>query len=782
MGCFTVLKSKKKKTEQIMHVKRANHKEHLPTVLPEPQTHTRSLQSAPPSFRTRVKPIQPVANKVANNRTRALSAPSTLDVAEQDALASEEYDEQDELKHRAGSIKEQRSSSPQPLPLPSPQGGVVLKATSSFKSGTASGPLYASGPLPLPPTGSLRNFMYEEIAAACHNFSSDRCMSEGLSSVIFKASFGDDASSSKKFEATVTRLHPSTQGLKDFISEVNTIASLQHPNLCKLLGFHARDGSEQRMLVYERLFHGSLDRLLYGRSDGPPIDWNTRMKIALCAAQGLTFLHEEGPFQAMYNEFSTANIQIDKDFSAKLSGYGCVGHIPEEEIVGNSSAVGNLSVETLERGMLTPKSNVWSFGIVLLELLTGRKNLDSRHPKEERNLVKWSRPFLADDCRLSLIMDPQLKGRFPSKAARTVSDIALRCLQKEPSERPTMRTVVEHLKKIQDMKHSCRFPLQEPAAISGKQMLRSPSLNGIISPTPRLSFSPSPPSAARPSISPPRWSGVPILLPPRACSSNFSLEELDRQECRKSSSSTSRRASVEGFSMAETATFMLSSFSTIFRGSTPFPSFSLSSKPSLLPMRHFNPTPSTTRIYALTSNDIKVGINIEVDGAPWRVLEFLHVKPGKGAAFVRTKMRNYLSGNTIEKTFRAGSSIEEANIVKETKQFTYKDGSQFVFMDLNTFEEIRLLESEVGDRKKWLKEGMDCNLLLWNGKVIDLDLPITVKLSVVDVDPGLKGDTAQGGSKPATLDTGAVVNVPLFINVGDEILVDTRTGQYMSRA
>ncbi|KAJ6841772.1 uncharacterized protein M6B38_305250 [Iris pallida] len=189
-----------------------------------------------------------------------------------------------------------------------------------------------------------------------------------------------------------------------------------------------------------------------------------------------------------------------------------------------------------------------------------------------------------------------------------------------------------------------------------------------------------------------------------------------------------------------------------------------------------------TRIYAFSSNDIKVGSNIEVDGAPWRVIEFLHVKPGKGAAFVRTKVRNYMTGNTVEKTFRAGSTIQEADIVKETRQYTYKDGDQYVFMDLSSFEESRLGDKEVGDKKKWLKEGMDCILLLWNGRVIDFELPITVKLTVVDVDPGLRGDTAQGGSKPATLDTGAIVNVPLFVNIGDDILVDTRTGQYMSRA
>lgn len=171
-----------------------------------------------------------------------------------------------------------------------------------------------------------------------------------------------------------------------------------------------------------------------------------------------------------------------------------------------------------------------------------------------------------------------------------------------------------------------------------------------------------------------------------------------------------------------------------------------------------------------------------MDGSPWKVLEFLHVKPGKGAAFVRTKMRNHLTGNTVEKTFRAGSSIVEANISKETKQFTYKDGALYVFMDLNTYEEYRLNESDVGEKAKWLKEGMDCNLLFWNEKPIDLEIPIIVKLSVVDTEPGFKGDTAQGGTKPATVETGVIVNVPLFINIGDSVMVDTRTGQYTNRA
>lgn len=224
MGCFTVLKCKKKKSEQSIHIKRVNPQEHSPTALPVPQVQTRSLQSAPPSFRTRVKSIQS-NNRVTSSRTRALSAPSSLDATEQNALASNECEEQDEFRSRVGSIKEYQSPSPQPLPLPSPQSAATLKTMGSFKVGNASGPLNVSGPLPLPPTlpstlpstGALRNFSFEEVAAACHRFCPERCMSEGLSSVIYRASFGDDAAGTKKLEATVTRLHPSLQVIAVFI-------------------------------------------------------------------------------------------------------------------------------------------------------------------------------------------------------------------------------------------------------------------------------------------------------------------------------------------------------------------------------------------------------------------------------------------------------------------------------------------------------------------------------------------------------------------------------------
>ncbi|KAG1371484.1 putative serine/threonine-protein kinase PBL18 [Cocos nucifera] len=544
MGCFTVLRCKKgKKQEQFVNQKPNTIKEYASTALPEPETHGLSLR---PSFRTMSKPIYPV-NRVTVSRHRALSAPPRLDVAEGVALPSMEFDDHGESKINGGLAKDQRSANPLPLPLPSPEGSSALKSLGSFKSSNASNLTLTSGPLPLPPLAmGLRNFSFEEISAACQHFLVDRCVSEGISSTVYKATFGDDASSSKKLEATVSCLLPSSQGLKEFMNEVNRLASLQHAQLCRILGFCAHEGSDERMLVYERLYHGGLDQLLYARWDGPLIDWCARIKVALCAAQGLAFLHEEGPFQAMYNEFSTANIQIDKDFSAKLSGFGCVSYNPETEISNTSAVkagVASLPEETLERGLLTPKSNVWSFGIVLLELLTGRKNNDSRRMKEERNIVKWSRPYLTDDCRLSLIMDPRLKGRFPPKAARAVADIALKCLQKDPSERPTMRNIVECLKNVQEMKNPCRFPLQEPAAVAGKQMLRSPSLSGIITPSPWLTFSPSPPSRTQSSFSPSRPS---ITLPlPRSCASSLSVEDARLHILKKLPSL--RRPGVEGF-------------------------------------------------------------------------------------------------------------------------------------------------------------------------------------------------------------------------------------------
>ncbi|RMH66430.1 MAG: elongation factor P [Cyanobacteria bacterium J003] len=183
----------------------------------------------------------------------------------------------------------------------------------------------------------------------------------------------------------------------------------------------------------------------------------------------------------------------------------------------------------------------------------------------------------------------------------------------------------------------------------------------------------------------------------------------------------------------------------------------------------------------ISSNDFRPGVSIELDGAVWRVVEFLHVKPGKGSAFVRTKLKNVQTGNVIERTFRAGETAPQATLEKRTMQHTYKDGEDYVFMDMESYEEARLTPAQVGDRAKYLKEGMEVNIVKWGEQVLEVELPNSVVLEVVQTDPGVKGDTATGGSKPAIVETGAQVMVPLFISVGERIRIDTRSDTYLGR-
>ncbi|GMH38087.1 hypothetical protein BSKO_05971 [Bryopsis sp. KO-2023] len=186
------------------------------------------------------------------------------------------------------------------------------------------------------------------------------------------------------------------------------------------------------------------------------------------------------------------------------------------------------------------------------------------------------------------------------------------------------------------------------------------------------------------------------------------------------------------------------------------------------------------RAGSITTADFKTGLTLEIDGSPWRVVEFLHVKPGKGAAFVRSKLKNCIAGTVVEKTFRAGESLISAEVRKKESQYTYADGSDYVFMDLSSYEETRVAEDE--SWAKYLKEGMDVYLVVWNDKVISVDIPATVELVIAQTDPIIKSNTASGGStKLATLETGAIISVPLFIGTGEKIKVDTKNDQYLSR-
>lgn len=183
----------------------------------------------------------------------------------------------------------------------------------------------------------------------------------------------------------------------------------------------------------------------------------------------------------------------------------------------------------------------------------------------------------------------------------------------------------------------------------------------------------------------------------------------------------------------------------------------------------------------ISTADFRNGLTIETDGGIYAIIEFQHVKPGKGGAFVRTKLRNLRTGAVIDKTFRAGQRMEQAVIERRPMQFLYRAGDEYVFMDTETFDQVSLAADVVGEGVKYLKENVEVVVILHDDEILGVDLPQTMDLRVARTDPGLRGDTATGGTKPATLETGAVVNVPLFINEGDIVRVDTRTGEYVQR-
>ena len=183
----------------------------------------------------------------------------------------------------------------------------------------------------------------------------------------------------------------------------------------------------------------------------------------------------------------------------------------------------------------------------------------------------------------------------------------------------------------------------------------------------------------------------------------------------------------------------------------------------------------------ISSNDFRNGVTIVIDGNLWTVIEFLHVKPGKGSAFVRTRLKNVKTGSTVERTFRAGEKLERATVDNREMQMLYNDADGFHFMDNETFENMTLQRDLIGDPADFLKDGMKIDVQVHDGTPIGVTLPAHVELRVETTEPGFKGDTAQGTTKPATLETGAVVQVPLFVNEGDLIRIDTRDRRYIGR-
>ncbi len=183
-----------------------------------------------------------------------------------------------------------------------------------------------------------------------------------------------------------------------------------------------------------------------------------------------------------------------------------------------------------------------------------------------------------------------------------------------------------------------------------------------------------------------------------------------------------------------------------------------------------------------TTNDLKNGMTLNIDGSLWTVVEFQHVKPGKGPAFVRTKMKQVLTGKVVEKTFNAGVKVEVAVVEKRDMQYLYKDGADFVFMDTTTYDQMTIPEAVVGDAVNFLLENAEVNVAIHEGNPLYIELPASVELEITYTEPGIQGDRSSGGTKPATVQTGIDIQVPLFIKQGEKVLVDTRDGSYLGRA
>ena len=182
-----------------------------------------------------------------------------------------------------------------------------------------------------------------------------------------------------------------------------------------------------------------------------------------------------------------------------------------------------------------------------------------------------------------------------------------------------------------------------------------------------------------------------------------------------------------------------------------------------------------------STNDLKNGMVLKIEGQLWSVVEFQHVKPGKGPAFVRTKLRNVESGKNVDKTFNAGTKVETANVDKRTMQYLYNDGSSYVFMDTTTYEQLEVTPEVVGDAKNFMLENQEAIVATNDGRVLFIELPASVELLIAETEPGLQGDRSTGGTKPATLETGHTIAVPLFITTGEKVKVDTRDSSYLGR-
>ncbi|MBA0698785.1 hypothetical protein Goari_000475 [Gossypium aridum] len=318
------------------------------------------------------------------------------------------------------------------------------------------------------PAPNLRIFSFAELKTATKNFRPDMVLGEGGFGQVFKG-WIDEKALGKSGSATLVAVKKlnseSLQGFEEWQSEVNFLGRLSHPHLVRLLGYCWED--KELLLVYEFMQKGSLENHLFGRgSSVQSLEWNIRIKIAIGAAKGLSFLHSSDK-KVIYRDFKASNILLDGSYTAKLSDFGLAKLGPSASQSHVTTRVmgtyGYAAPEYVATGHLYVKSDVYGFGVVLVEILTGLRALDPNRPSGQHNLSEWIKPYLSDRRKLKSIMDNRLEGKYPSKAAVRIAQLALKCLEPEPKYRPSMKEVVETLEQIESINDNPKEPRNRTA-------------------------------------------------------------------------------------------------------------------------------------------------------------------------------------------------------------------------------------------------------------------------------------------------------------------------------
>lgn len=301
---------------------------------------------------------------------------------------------------------------------------------------------------------NLRVFTIQDLKAATKNFSHSLMIGEGGFGHVYKGVIKSLEDPTRKIVVAVKQLgRRGTQGHKEWLTEVDILGVIEHTNLVKLVGYCADDDERgiQRLLIYEYMHNGSVDDHLSTKAQ-TPLPWPIRLRVAQDAARGLAYLHEEMGFQIIFRDFKSSNILLDEQWNAKLSDFGLARLGPAEDRTHVSTAIvgtmGYASPEYLQTGRLTSKNDVWSYGVFLYELITGRRPLDRNRPRSEQKLLEWVKPYLSDVKKFKLIVDPRLEGKNLVKSARQLAVVANRCLVRQAKSRPKMSEVLQMVNRI----------------------------------------------------------------------------------------------------------------------------------------------------------------------------------------------------------------------------------------------------------------------------------------------------------------------------------------------